>query len=69
MTQRSVFVSSALPGMQAVAQLVAPSPTPTPLPPTRNGHHPIGVELDASSYDAVFADGAKLLDLGFSKDK
>jgi serine-type D-Ala-D-Ala carboxypeptidase (penicillin-binding protein 5/6) len=36
---------------------------------TRNGHHLIGVELDASSYDAVFADGAKLLDLGFSKDK
>ena len=35
----------------------------------RNGHHLIGVELDASSYDAVFADGAKLLDLGFSKDK
>ena len=33
------------------------------------GHHLIGVELDASSYDAVFADGAKLLDLGFSKDK
>jgi hypothetical protein len=26
------FVSSALPGMQSVAQLVAPSPTPTPLP-------------------------------------
>jgi serine-type D-Ala-D-Ala carboxypeptidase (penicillin-binding protein 5/6) len=35
----------------------------------RNGHHLIGVELDASSYDVVFADGAKLLDLGFSKDK
>ena len=35
----------------------------------RNGHHLIGVELDASTYDAVFADGAKLLDLGFSKDK
>jgi serine-type D-Ala-D-Ala carboxypeptidase (penicillin-binding protein 5/6) len=35
----------------------------------RNGHHLIGVELDAPSYDAVFADGAKLLDLGFSKDK
>ena len=34
----------------------------------RNGHHLIGVELHASSYDAVFADGAKLLDLGFSKD-
>ena len=33
----------------------------------RNGHHLIGVELHASSYDAVFADGAKLLDLGFSK--
>src|SRR5215469_7098751 len=28
------FVSSALSGMQSVAQLVAPSPTPTPLPPT-----------------------------------
>jgi serine-type D-Ala-D-Ala carboxypeptidase (penicillin-binding protein 5/6) len=35
----------------------------------RNGHHLIGVELHALSYDAVFADGAKLLDLGFSKDK
>jgi|SRR5579885_3268203 len=34
----------------------------------RNGHHLIGVELDASSYDAVFSDGAKLLDLGFSKE-
>ena len=34
----------------------------------RNGHHLIGVELHASSYDAVFADGAKLLDLGFRKD-
>jgi D-alanyl-D-alanine carboxypeptidase (penicillin-binding protein 5/6) len=34
----------------------------------RNGHHLIGAELHASSYDAVFADGAKLLDLGFSKD-
>jgi serine-type D-Ala-D-Ala carboxypeptidase (penicillin-binding protein 5/6) len=34
----------------------------------RNGHHLIGVELQAPSYDDVFADGAKLLDLGFSKD-
>jgi D-alanyl-D-alanine carboxypeptidase len=34
----------------------------------RNGHHLIGVELHASSYGAVFADGAKLLDLGFSRD-
>jgi D-alanyl-D-alanine carboxypeptidase (penicillin-binding protein 5/6) len=34
----------------------------------RNGHHLIGVALHASSYDAVFADGAKLLDLGFRKD-
>ncbi|HEV2655667.1 MAG TPA: D-alanyl-D-alanine carboxypeptidase family protein [Ktedonobacteraceae bacterium] len=34
----------------------------------RNGHHLIGVELHAPSYDTVFADGAKLLDLGFSKD-
>jgi len=34
----------------------------------RNGHHLIGAELQAPSYDAVFADGAKLLDLGFSKD-
>ena len=34
----------------------------------RHGHHLIGVELQAPSYDDVFADGAKLLDLGFSKD-
>jgi D-alanyl-D-alanine carboxypeptidase len=34
----------------------------------RNGHHLIGVELQAPSYDDVFADGAKLLDLGFKKD-
>ncbi len=34
----------------------------------RNGHHLIGVELHASSYDSLFADAAKLLDLGFSKD-
>jgi len=34
----------------------------------RNGHHLIGVELGAPSYDAVFSDGAKLLDLGFSKE-
>ena len=34
----------------------------------RNGHHLIGAELQAPTYDAVFADGAKLLDLGFSKD-
>jgi D-alanyl-D-alanine carboxypeptidase len=34
----------------------------------RNGHHLIGVELQAPSYDDVFADGAKLLDLGFSRD-
>ena len=34
----------------------------------RNGRHLIGVELHASSYDDVFADGAKLLDLGFSRD-
>jgi D-alanyl-D-alanine carboxypeptidase (penicillin-binding protein 5/6) len=34
----------------------------------RNGHHLIGAELGAPSYDAVFADGAKLLDLGFSKE-
>jgi serine-type D-Ala-D-Ala carboxypeptidase (penicillin-binding protein 5/6) len=34
----------------------------------RNGHHLIGVELQAPSYDDVFADGTKLLDLGFSKD-
>ena len=34
----------------------------------QDGHHLIGVELHASSYDAVFADGAKLLDLGFRKD-
>jgi D-alanyl-D-alanine carboxypeptidase len=34
----------------------------------RNGHHLIGSELNAPSYDAVFADGAKLLDLGFSKE-
>jgi D-alanyl-D-alanine carboxypeptidase (penicillin-binding protein 5/6) len=34
----------------------------------RNGHHFIGAELKASTYDDVFADGAKLLNLGFSKD-
>jgi serine-type D-Ala-D-Ala carboxypeptidase (penicillin-binding protein 5/6) len=34
----------------------------------RNGHHLIGAELQAPSYDDVFADGAKLLDLGFSTD-
>lgn len=34
----------------------------------RNGHHLIGVELGAPTYDAVFADSAKLLDLGFSKE-
>src|SRR6266516_4177636 len=34
----------------------------------RNGHHLIGAELHAPSYDAVFADGAKMLDLGFRKD-
>ncbi len=34
----------------------------------RNGHHLIGAELHASSYDAAFADGTKLLDLGFSKE-
>ena len=33
----------------------------------RNGHHLIGVELHASSYESLFADAAKLLDLGFSK--
>ena len=35
----------------------------------RHGRHLIGVELQAPSYDDVFADGAKLLDLGFSKDE
>lgn len=35
---------------------------------SRNGHHLIGAELGAPSYDAVFADGTKLLDLGFSKE-
>jgi D-alanyl-D-alanine carboxypeptidase (penicillin-binding protein 5/6) len=35
----------------------------------RNGYHLIGVELDAPSYDDVFADGAKLLDLGFSEEQ
>jgi D-alanyl-D-alanine carboxypeptidase len=35
----------------------------------RHGHHLIGVELQAPSYDDVFADAAKLLDLGFSKDE
>lgn len=34
----------------------------------RNGHHLIGAELQAPSYDDVFADGAKLLDLGFRRD-
>ncbi|MBA2395144.1 MAG: D-alanyl-D-alanine carboxypeptidase [Ktedonobacteraceae bacterium] len=34
----------------------------------RNGHHLVGAELHATSYDAVFADGTKLLDLGFSKE-
>jgi serine-type D-Ala-D-Ala carboxypeptidase (penicillin-binding protein 5/6) len=35
----------------------------------RHGHHLIGVELQAPSYDDVFADGAKLLDLGFSEEQ
>ncbi len=35
----------------------------------RNGYHLIGVVLQAPSYDDVFADGAKLLDLGFSKEQ
>jgi D-alanyl-D-alanine carboxypeptidase len=34
----------------------------------RNGHHVIGVELHAPNYPTVFADGTKLLDLGFSKE-
>ena len=34
----------------------------------RNGHHLIGVELHATSYESLFADATKLLDLGFSKD-
>jgi serine-type D-Ala-D-Ala carboxypeptidase (penicillin-binding protein 5/6) len=34
----------------------------------RQGHHLIGAELQAPSYDDVFADAATLLDLGFSKD-
>ena len=34
----------------------------------RHGHHLIGAELQAPSYDDVFADGATLLDLGFSID-
>ena len=34
----------------------------------RNGHHLIGAELRATSYDDAFADGTKLLNLGFSKD-
>lgn len=35
----------------------------------RNGYHLIGAELQAPTYDDVFADGAKLLDLGFSKEQ
>jgi D-alanyl-D-alanine carboxypeptidase len=35
----------------------------------RHGYHLIGVELQAPSYDDVFADGAKLLDLGFSEEQ
>ena len=35
----------------------------------RHGYHLIGVELQAPTYDNVFADAAKLLDLGFSKDE
>jgi len=35
----------------------------------RHGHHLIGAELQAPSYDDVFADGAKLLALGFSTDE
>ena len=35
----------------------------------RNGYHLIGVELQAPSYDDAFADGAKLLDLGFSEEQ
>jgi D-alanyl-D-alanine carboxypeptidase (penicillin-binding protein 5/6) len=35
----------------------------------RNGYHLIGVVLQAPSYDDVFADGAKLLNLGFSKEQ
>ncbi|GCF10798.1 D-alanyl-D-alanine carboxypeptidase family protein [Dictyobacter arantiisoli] len=34
----------------------------------RNSHHLIGAELGAKTYDAVFADSTKLLDLGFSKE-
>ena len=34
----------------------------------RHGHHLIGAELQAPSYEDVFADAATLLDLGFSKD-
>jgi serine-type D-Ala-D-Ala carboxypeptidase (penicillin-binding protein 5/6) len=34
----------------------------------RNGHNLIGAKLDTPSYDAVFADATKLLDLGFSKE-
>lgn len=33
----------------------------------RNGHHLIGAELHASSYEDAFDDGTRLLDLGFSK--
>ncbi len=35
----------------------------------RNGYHLIGVVLQAPSYNDVFADAAKLLDLGFSKEQ
>jgi D-alanyl-D-alanine carboxypeptidase len=35
----------------------------------RNGYHLIGVELQAPTYDDVFADAAKLLDLGFSEEQ
>ena len=34
----------------------------------RNGHHLIGVELNAPSYETMWSDGAKLLNLGFSKE-
>jgi D-alanyl-D-alanine carboxypeptidase len=35
----------------------------------RNGYHLIGAVLQAPSYDDVFADAAKLLDLGFSEEQ
>jgi serine-type D-Ala-D-Ala carboxypeptidase (penicillin-binding protein 5/6) len=35
----------------------------------RNGYHLIGVVLQAPTYNDVFTDGAKLLDLGFSKEQ